>query len=807
MAKDELNDADAYHAAEYFIDKLKLKLVPMAVGTKDPKDKGWQKKTYNKKDFVGDFNIGIFTGHEVDKQAYFADVDIDMKLDDGTRAFPGAAEVVAELLSYPSGWVCGRASAPCSHLGYLTITPVTTKQYKGLKGKCLIELRGLAKKGTFMQTVIPPGEHKSKERLVFQVFDMNHFFASVLEAERLGLRVRAAAIALAILHVWPATGSRHDARLAFSKVLHEAGLADDDVVGILTAVTRATGGDVADVVDCFQDTIAKDPKDTIGAKWIIDQLSEGKDTLKVLDKMLGLTKAPEDSFDVTEIDLKTLTPAVWDRVRDTNDPVRQCLQGGVPVRIVHLPEVENKRRPTWVFQPLERDRLRNEVAKVTKFVYRSGKEYLQVAPPSHVIADMLATEPNHIKLPVVTRIIYAPILAPDGTVQLTAGYQQATGAFYVPDPRVIIPPVADRPTAGDVANAVAMIREPIQDFPFETESDRIHAIALYLLPFVRDFIDGPTPIHLVKKALYGEGATLLVDTLLHPAAGTDIAKITAVGSEDEWRKTITSVLLDGPMSVVIDNVNELLSSTLASAITSVTWQARILGVSRTAILPVQCVWAATGVSPTTTMEFQRRIVPIELNSNTERPWERSKFQIADLPSWSRDHRGDMIWAALTLARAWYVAGRPAGEASLGMFEDWARVVGGILKHAGFEGFLASLPDMYAGGDVEGDAVRWYYEEWLNHHGDKPIQISETAAWALAPGSPVLLLMSGNTDKALQTSFGLWVPKLKNRVVTVNRQLVRIEPVKVAGKTSRRTWRMATVSNLPLLITSPSSTPF
>jgi hypothetical protein len=56
-----------------------------------------------------------------------------------------------------------------------------------------------------------------------------------------------------------------------------------------------------------------------------------------------------------------------------------------------------------------------------------------------------------------------------------------------------------------------------------------------------------------------------------------------------------------------------------------------------------------------------------------------------------DHRGDLIAALLVLARYWFLNGRPKPKKvrSLGSFETWCNVVGGILELAGVEGFLGN----------------------------------------------------------------------------------------------------------------------
>jgi hypothetical protein len=339
-----------------------------------------------------------------------------------------------------------------------------------------------------------------------------------------------------------------------------------------------------------------------------------------------------------------------------------------------------------------------------------------------------------------------------------------------------------------------MLQEPIAQFPFVSKSDRAHALAFMLLPFVRDVIDGPTPLHLFEKSTAGEGSGLLTDVLLYPAVGDDIARLAPCDDDDEWRKQITSTLLEGPSIVMIDNTRSLVSPQLALAITSSIWQARILGFSRNATLKVECVWGATGINPTLHQEIVRRVVRCRLDSGEERPWLRTGWTIPDLRTWSREHRSHMVHAALTVIRHWFAIGQPAGERVLGMFESWARVIGGILHAAGVSGFLSGLEEFYDEVDVEGDAIRWLLHSWVEKHGSKPVTLGDVALWALAPDSPIVSLLPGRSEHGMRTAFGSFVRRLRRRVVTVHGTKVGVQQVAESAKESRRTYRVAPVSS-------------
>ncbi len=84
-----------------------------------------------------------------------------------------------------------------------------------------------------------------------------------------------------------------------------------------------------------------------------------------------------------------------------------------------------------------------------------------------------------------------------------------------------MPPIPDRPSADQIHRARDLfIGDLLGDFPFVDEADKANVLALYLLPFARELIDGPTPLHLIEKPSPGSGASLLLDALGLLVGGT-----------------------------------------------------------------------------------------------------------------------------------------------------------------------------------------------------------------------------------------------------------------------------------------------
>jgi hypothetical protein len=85
----------------------------------------------------------------------------------------------------------------------------------------------------------------------------------------------------------------------------------------------------------------------------------------------------------------------------------------------------------------------------------------------------------------------------------------------------------------------------------------------------------------------------------------------------------------------------------------------------------------------------------------------------------------LVAAILTVARAWFAAGRPAADVAVfGGFDAWAMTIGGILAHAGVTGFLGNLQALYESVDEETGQWEGFLDIWYRMYGDAPVVIAE-----------------------------------------------------------------------------------
>jgi hypothetical protein len=201
-------------------------------------------------------------------------------------------------------------------------------------------------------------------------------------------------------------------------------------------------------------------------------------------------------------DLPVIAAEAWDALLAANHPPRLFLQGRRPARL------ERDKDHAHITVNLSRERLRYELARAAKWyvpvkVEDHGWTRKIVLPPLWVVDDMLA-RPDP-PFPPLTRVTETPAFTPDGSLQTIPGYHPASQTFYAPPPGLHVHDVPARPSKVDLGVANALILEVLADFPFVSQADEAHAIALFLLPYVRDLITGPTPNHLIEAPTPGSG--------------------------------------------------------------------------------------------------------------------------------------------------------------------------------------------------------------------------------------------------------------------------------------------------------------
>jgi hypothetical protein len=385
---------------------------------------------------------------------------------------------------------------------------------------------------------------------------------------------------------------------------------------------------------------------------------------------------------------------------------------------------------------------------------KDGEARVDAPVPRDVAQDMLAL-PSH-DVPMLDRILRTPALGEGGVLWRADGYHPAHRAF------LDLPPALHDLTPMPLTEAVAWLRdELLVDFPFVAEVDRTHAVAALLLPFVRPAIDGPTPLHLIEAPTEGTGKSLLADALVRVATGRAAQPTTVPRGDDATRKKLTAILTEAPVAVVLDNLAGLVdSASLAALLTATTWADRRLGETQMLALPNHALWVATGNNPLLSRELARRAGRVRLDAGSATPWTGRTYRHANLGRWVDAHRRELVRAVLGLVQAWVEAGQPDAGASIGSYEAWARVVGGIVTHAGFSGFLTG--DVAEVG-VDPEEAEWaaLVVGWGEAHGTAKVRASDLLR--LARSLDLGIGAADRTEHATRARFGRGLGTRRGRV--------------------------------------------
>jgi len=349
-------------------------------------------------------------------------------------------------------------------------------------------------------------------------------------------------------------------------------------------------------------------------------------------------------------------------------------RGGYLVELRSNPEpaASGRQGPAYM-ATIEQPRLRELISASVKFFKARGTEYLRTAVPQPIVGAVAARHQWH-GVRALAGITEAPTLRADGSLLDQPGYDAATGLVFVPRERfAAIPPV---PTREDARAAAEELLSIVADFPFEAPEHQSAWLALVLTLAARPAIDGCVPLMLIDANTRGSGKTLLAEAAGIIATGASLSVMAPVREDDEQRKRITTLALAGTSAVLIDNVAGALGgASLDAALTATDWSDRLLGSNATVRVPLRIVWVATGNNVALAGDLVRRTLHIRLRSREERPEERTGFQRPELLGFIRENRPRLLVAALTIVRAFFVAGRPTqGVVPWGSFGAWGRVI-------------------------------------------------------------------------------------------------------------------------------------
>lgn len=281
-------------------------------------------------------------------------------------------------------------------------------------------------------------------------------------------------------------------------------------------------------------------------------------------------------------------------------------------------------------------------------------------------------------LPSVAAVVPHPLIAPDGRVIDTAGYDAGTRLLLVADPRRPWPRVPRAPTVDDVRNAVRTLFAPFAAYPLDGDVSRGVLLSALLTAVVRRVL--PTaPGFIVSAPSAGSGKTIMASAIGELAGGGPAQALP--NDENEIDKRITAHLRSDAPVLFFDNlVGSPDSPALCRMLTSSTYSGRVLGESRmSGDLPTSTLMVCTGNNIGGGGDLFRRLLRIYVDPQDETPHMRS-FAF-DPHAMVREKKDEMIVAALTVLVSWtQTSAFRDAKGRIRSFVEWDRLIGQCVNY-------------------------------------------------------------------------------------------------------------------------------
>jgi|GEM_PF-3184687 len=306
-----------------------------------------------------------------------------------------------------------------------------------------------------------------------------------------------------------------------------------------------------------------------------------------------------------------------------------------------------------------------------------------------------------------------PVVRADGSVASQQGLDERTG-LYVQRGAVRAPRLL---TTDEMAEALQRVWAPFAEFPFADQSAKSVCLAAMFTAVCRPAL--PTaPAFLVNAQVFGTGKTLLSSALLWLTG--EKPRMSAIGREQaEQAKVLTSILDQGPLTIMFDNVMRYLdaSSELCMALTCEEYNSRLLGKSVMLRLPNRAMWVLNGNNVSISGDMVRRLLPINLCSDEAPELRKHGFDPVEVIRANMDSlRGDLIDLLITYS----AYGREETRRKIGgyaSFEEWNGLVRGAVVWLGWGDPIEEMQAQQQ-ADPEVQKLEMLMNAWLERFGDE-----------------------------------------------------------------------------------------
>ncbi len=434
-----------------------------------------------------------------------------------------------------------------------------------------------------------------------------------------------------------------------------------------------------------------------------------------------------------------------------------------------------------------------------RFDARSG-DWMRTDPPARHAAVLFDSTSYH-HLPVLSGLARQPYLRPDDSLMTVAGYDPSSGKFGVFDAREFSIP--DKPTRMQAMDALALLKDLLTEFSFPRDTDLAAALSAMLTAAVRPSL-AHAPMFHARAHMVGSGKSYLCELITAFATPQRGTPTTFPADDEECRKLLLAELLRAPAVIEFDNLTGDLVAhkSLCTALTSEYMSGRILGVSKTATVNTRTLFLSSGNNVGPVQDMTRRCITIHLSPECEIPAARSFTRPELVRDVLRD-RGRYVAAALTIVRAWIVAGRPqkADCKSMAGYGDWSDLCRQPLLWLGLADATESVFEAMA-DDPDRQTLGRLLTAWQSAFGKTAAMVRDAVRVSAygdehAELREVLHDIADERGEINRRRLGWWIRRHAGRIVE-GRRFVR-----GSGNRSSEAWQVESVSPVSSVSGRPS----
>jgi hypothetical protein len=496
--------------------------------------------------------------------------------------------------------------------------------------------------------------------------------------------------------------------------------------------------------------------------------------------MMDDDQSDEDNIDDTSIGSQE-TPTVRIKSDKLPEMINEAERNLITARIeiyqrgpdlVRIGRFPSKEGQYLQFVPLGKDSIAELMTGAMRWVKFDGRKGDWVATdcPAKIASSYIARKGNW-KLPLVCGIIGAPTIRLDGTILDRPGYDPQTRLYYDPQ-GVKFPAIPENPTLEDARTARDLLFGMVSEVPFAKHDGGAVYRSVFLTTILTALVKpvvGNTPVVIVDAPVKGAGKTRLVNAIGKVVTGDYPSGKVQGNKEEDFDKNLQAAIRGGDQIIFFDNCTiPIKSALLCQMLTQGKVDIRIYGKNENDRTTDSGLVVFTGNNLEVSGDVTRRALTCTLNPDCENP-ENLEFKTLPPERMAAKYRVEYVAAALTILKAYFVAGRPKQVASLGSFEVWSDIVRSAVMWLGEPDPCLTILDTKEKDPERGRSLALLHQ-WYRLFRDKRVTVKEVVEAAMRSDysmgeirypnaelkNTILAITENDGDFIDNQIFGLWV---------------------------------------------------